>query len=360
MLENYVPPYDATVVRRLKEQGAVLLGKLNCDEFAMGSSTERSAYFPTRNPWDLARVPGGSSGGSAAAVAAGQALGALGTDTGGSIRQPAALCGVTGLKPTYGRVSRFGLVAFASSLDQIGPFARTARDCAILLGAIAGADPNDSTSAPQPPADYEAALTGDLRGLRVGVPSEYFIEGTQPGVDAAVREAIAALRDSGAEIVEISLPHTKYALPVYYIIAPAEASSNLARYDGVRYGLRVRRRKLLGRAGEDSWRRLRPRGAPADHARHLRAFGRLLRCLLQARPAGAHADPARFPAGLRACGYHRRANRADRGVQDRREDRRPAGDVPGGCVYAAGQSGRRAGAGGAMRLQRGTYRSDSS
>jgi aspartyl-tRNA(Asn)/glutamyl-tRNA(Gln) amidotransferase subunit A len=239
MLEEYVPPYDATVVRRLKEQGAVLLGKTNCDEFAMGSSTERSAYFPTRNPWDLARVPGGSSGGSAAAVASSQALGALGTDTGGSIRQPAALCGVTGLKPTYGRVSRFGLVAFASSLDQIGPFARTARDCAILLSAIAGADQNDSTAAPQPPADYEAALTGDLRGLRVGVPSEYFIEGTQPGVDAAVREAISTLRDSGAEIVEISLPHTKYALPVYYIIAPAEASSNLARYDGVRYGLRV-------------------------------------------------------------------------------------------------------------------------
>jgi aspartyl-tRNA(Asn)/glutamyl-tRNA(Gln) amidotransferase subunit A len=239
MLEEYLPPYDATVVRRLKEQGTVLLGKLNCDEFAMGSSTERSAYFPTRNPWDLDRVPGGSSGGSAAAVSAGQALGTLGTDTGGSIRQPASFCGVTGLKPTYGRVSRFGLVAFASSLDQIGPLAHTARDCAILLGAIAGADQNDSTTAPQPLADYEAALTGDLRGLRVGVPHEYFIEGTQPGVDAAVREAIAALRDSGAQIVEISLPHTKYALPVYYIIAPAEASSNLARYDGVRYGLRV-------------------------------------------------------------------------------------------------------------------------
>src|SRR5262245_4285137 len=238
MLEEYVPPYDATVIERLKSSGAVLLGKTNCDEFAMGSSTENSAYFPTRNPWDLARVPGGSSGGSAAAVAAGQALGTLGTDTGGSIRQPAALCGVTGLKPTYGRVSRFGLVAFASSLDQIGPFARTARDCAILLGAIAGSDTNDSTAAPQPVADYEAALIGDLRGLRVGVPSEYFIEGTQPGVEAAVREAIAALRDGGAEIVEISLPHTKYALPVYYIIAPAEASSNLARYDGVRYGLR--------------------------------------------------------------------------------------------------------------------------
>jgi aspartyl-tRNA(Asn)/glutamyl-tRNA(Gln) amidotransferase subunit A len=239
MLEEYVPPYDATVVKRLKDAGAVLLGKTNCDEFAMGSSTERSAYFPTRNPWDLTRVPGGSSGGSAAAVAAGEALGTLGTDTGGSIRQPAALCGVTGLKPTYGRVSRYGLVAFASSLDQIGPFAWTARDCAILLGAIAGADPNDSTAAPQPAPDYEAALSGDLHGLRVGVPREYFVEGMEPGVEAAVRMAIDVLRDGGAEIVEVSLPHTKYALPVYYIIAPAEASANLARYDGVRYGLRV-------------------------------------------------------------------------------------------------------------------------
>ncbi|HEX9373861.1 MAG TPA: Asp-tRNA(Asn)/Glu-tRNA(Gln) amidotransferase subunit GatA [Roseiflexaceae bacterium] len=239
MLENYTPPYDATVVTRLKGAGAVLLGKTNCDEFAMGSSTERSAYFPTRNPWDLERVPGGSSGGSAAAVAAGEALGAFGTDTGGSIRQPASLCGVTGLKPTYGRVSRYGLVAFASSLDQIGPFARTARDCAILLDAIAGADPRDSTAAPQPVPDYTAALNGDLRGLRVGVPREYFVDGMQPGVEAAVRASLDVLRDAGAEIVDVSLPHTKYALPVYYIIAPAEASANLARYDGVRYGLRV-------------------------------------------------------------------------------------------------------------------------
>jgi aspartyl-tRNA(Asn)/glutamyl-tRNA(Gln) amidotransferase subunit A len=239
MLEEYVPPYDATVVKRLKASGAVLLGKTNCDEFAMGSSTENSAYFPTRNPWDLARVPGGSSGGSAAAVAAAEAPGALGTDTGGSIRQPAALCGVSGLKPTYGRVSRYGLVAFGSSLDQIGPFARTARDCAILLGAIAGHDPLDTTSAPQPVADYMAALTGDVRGLKIGVPREYFIEGLDPGVEARVREAIDTLRDAGAAIVEVSLPHTKYALPVYYIIAPAEASSNLARYDGVRYGLHV-------------------------------------------------------------------------------------------------------------------------
>jgi aspartyl-tRNA(Asn)/glutamyl-tRNA(Gln) amidotransferase subunit A len=239
MLEEYVPPYDATVIKRLKNSGAVLLGKTNCDEFAMGSSTENSAYFPTRNPWDLARVPGGSSGGSAAAVAACEAPGALGTDTGGSIRQPAALCGVSGLKPTYGRVSRYGLVAFGSSLDQIGPLARTARDCAILLGAIAGHDPLDSTSAPQPVAEYTAALTGDVRGLKVGVPREYFIQGLDPGVEAPVRAAIDTLRDAGAEIVEVSLPHTKYALPVYYIIAPAEASSNLARYDGVRYGLHV-------------------------------------------------------------------------------------------------------------------------
>ncbi len=238
MLEDYNPPYDATAIVRLKDAGAVLIGKTNCDEFAMGSSTERSAYFPTHNPWDLARVPGGSSGGSAAAVAAGEAPGALGTDTGGSIRQPASLCGVTGLKPTYGRVSRYGLVAFASSLDQIGPFAWTARDCATILGAIAGPDPRDSTAAPQPVPDYTAALSGDVRGLRVGVPKEYFVEGIEPGVERVVRAAIDVLRDSGAEIVEVSLPHTKYALPVYYIIAPAEASANLARYDGVRYGLR--------------------------------------------------------------------------------------------------------------------------
>ncbi|MFN8503089.1 Asp-tRNA(Asn)/Glu-tRNA(Gln) amidotransferase subunit GatA [Kouleothrix sp.] len=254
ILENFVPPYDATAVARLKDAGAVLLGKTNCDEFAMGSSTERSAFFPTHNPWDLARVPGGSSGGSAAAVAAGEALGALGTDTGGSIRQPASLCGVTGLKPTYGRVSRYGLVAFGSSLDQIGPFARTARDCALILGAIAGADPRDSTAAPQPVPDYAAALSGDVRGLRVGVPKEYFVDGIEPGVEAAVRAALDVLRDGGAEVVEVSLPHTKYALPVYYIIAPAEASANLARYDGVRYGVK--------QPGDSYWDELeRTRGA---------------------------------------------------------------------------------------------------
>jgi aspartyl-tRNA(Asn)/glutamyl-tRNA(Gln) amidotransferase subunit A len=239
MLEEYVPVYDATSVARLKGAGAVLLGKLNCDEFAMGSSTEHSAFTQTRNPWNLERVPGGSSGGSAAAVAAGLAPGTLGTDTGGSIRQPAALCGVTGLKPTYGRVSRYGLVAFASSLDQIGPMARTARDCATILAAIAGHDPLDGTSAPEPVADYLGALNGDVRGLKIGVPREFFVDGMQPAVEAAVREAIAALRDQGATVVDVSLPHSKYALPVYYLIAPAEASANLARYDGVRYGARA-------------------------------------------------------------------------------------------------------------------------
>lgn len=238
MLEDFVPPYDATVVARLKAAGAVLVGKVNCDEFAMGSSTENSAYQVTANPWDLTRVPGGSSGGSAAAVAAGEVPGTLGTDTGGSIRQPAALCGVSGLKPTYGLVSRFGLVAFGSSLDQIGPFARTVADLALMLQVIAGHDPLDGTSLDQPLPDYQAALSGDIRGLRVGVPREYFVEGMEPGVEQAVRAAVDVLRDRGATVVDVSLPHTKYALPTYYLIAPAEASANLARYDGVRYGVR--------------------------------------------------------------------------------------------------------------------------
>lgn len=239
MLEHWVAPYDATAVARLKAQDAVLIGKTNLDEFAMGSSTENSAFVVTRNPWDPTRVPGGSSGGSAVAVAAGEALGSLGTDTGGSIRQPAALCGVTGLKPTYGRVSRYGLVAFASSLDQIGPFARTARDCALLLEAIAGADINDSTAAREPVPPYAAMLDGDIRGLRIGVPREYFVAGMEAGVEQAVRAAIDCLRELGADIREITLPHTRYALPTYYIIAPSEASANLARFNGVRYGLHI-------------------------------------------------------------------------------------------------------------------------
>ncbi|MGB9859831.1 MAG: Asp-tRNA(Asn)/Glu-tRNA(Gln) amidotransferase subunit GatA [Moorellaceae bacterium] len=239
MLENWVPPYDAFVVKKLKEAGAVLLGKLNMDEFAMGSSTENSRFFPTRNPWDLERVPGGSSGGAAAAVAAGEAFYSLGSDTGGSIRQPASFCGVVGLKPTYGRVSRFGLVAFASSLDQIGPLTRDVTDCALVLQAIAGHDPADSTSADLPVPDYLAALRPEIKGLKVGVPREYFGSGMEPEVAAVVRRAIDRLADLGALCEEISLPHTEYALPAYYLVAPAEASSNLARYDGVAYGFRL-------------------------------------------------------------------------------------------------------------------------
>lgn len=238
ILEGFVPPYTATSVQRLFDAGAVMLGKLNCDEFAMGSSTENSAYCVTHNPWRLDRIPGGSSGGSAAAVAARLALGALGTDTGGSVRQPAAMCGVVGIKPSYGRVSRYGLIAFASSLDQVGTFGRTVKDAATLFGIIAGHDPRDSTSMTTPVPDYTGALTGDVKGLRVGVPKEYFVAGMQAEVEQTVRKAIEQLRGMGASIHEISLPHTAYGLPIYYLIAPAEASANLARFDGVRYGPR--------------------------------------------------------------------------------------------------------------------------
>lgn len=236
MLAEYVPVYDATAVGRLREQGAVLLGKGNMDEFGMGSSTENSAFFPTRNPWDIDRVPGGSSGGSAAAVAAGAATFALGTDTGGSIRQPASFCGITGLKPTYGRVSRYGLVAYASSLDQVGPLARDAADCAIILQAIAGYDRHDATSLPEPVPEYTTKLNGDISQLRLGVPREYFAEGMDAGVRAAVTAAIDQLAALGAEVREVSLLTTEYALACYYIIAPSECSANLARYDGVKYG----------------------------------------------------------------------------------------------------------------------------
>ena len=246
ILEGYRAPYDAHITERLREAGAVILGKTNMDEFAMGSSTEHSAFGPTANPWDLGRVPGGSSGGSAAAVAAFHAPLSIGTDTGGSIRQPAALCGIVGLKPTYGRVSRYGIVAFASSLDQVGPFARDTRDAAALLHAVAGRDARDSTSSPTPvpdallrlPAGHdEAAAT--LRGKRLGLPREYFVPGMEPGVEARVREAVAALEAAGATVEEVSLPHTEYGLATYYIVAPAEASANLARYDGIRFGPRI-------------------------------------------------------------------------------------------------------------------------
>jgi len=238
ILDAFVPPYSATVVDRLERAGAVVVGKTNCDEFAMGSSNENSAYGPVRNPWAPDRIPGGSSGGSAAAVAADITPLALGSDTGGSIRQPAALCGVVGLKPTYGRVSRYGLIAFGSSLDQIGPIARTAYDSALALSVIAGADPADATSAPEPVPDYTTALAGDVRGARIGVPRRLLEQGVDAEVRRAIDEALDVLQSRGATLVDVDLPHAKYAIPVYYLIATAEASSNLARYDGVRYGSR--------------------------------------------------------------------------------------------------------------------------
>jgi aspartyl-tRNA(Asn)/glutamyl-tRNA(Gln) amidotransferase subunit A len=245
ILDNFIPPYDCTAVARLEAAGAVILGKLNCDEFAMGSSNENSAYHPVHNPRDKSRVPGGSSGGSAAAVASEMAVATLGSDTGGSIRQPASFCGVVGLKPTYGRVSRYGLIAFASSLDHIGPFAKTVKDVALMLRTIAGRDSMDSTSADVPVPDYVAELEKPVTGLRVGVAKEYFGSGLDPEVRAAVEAAIQKLAELGCEVVPVSLPHTEYAIPTYYIVATAEASSNLARFDGVRYGFRAKSDNLL-------------------------------------------------------------------------------------------------------------------
>jgi aspartyl-tRNA(Asn)/glutamyl-tRNA(Gln) amidotransferase subunit A len=256
ILKNFVPPYDATAWLRLKERGAVLLGKLNQDEFAMGSSCEGSAFGPTRNPWDLERIPGGSSGGSAACIAARQATATLGTDTGGSIRQPASHCGCVGLKPTYGRVSRYGVIAYASSLDQVGPITRDVRDAAIMLGAVAGHDPLDSTSVDRPVPDYAKSLVPEVKGLKIGLPKEYFIPGLDPEVKSALETAIETYRGMGAEFVDISLPHTDYAVATYYLIATAEASSNLARYDSVRFGHRT------GEAGSliDTYSRSRDEG----------------------------------------------------------------------------------------------------
>jgi aspartyl-tRNA(Asn)/glutamyl-tRNA(Gln) amidotransferase subunit A len=255
ILEGFVPPYSATVVERLEAAGAVLVGKLNMDEFAMGSSNENSAFGPCRNPWDPARTPGGSSGGSAAAVAARQVFGTLGTDTGGSIREPAAFCGVVGIKPTYGRVSRYGVVAFASSLDQVGPLARTVADAASILQVIAGRDDRDLTSSSRPVDDYGAALEGGARGLTIGVPREWLDAAVEAGVLARVKEALAAYERLGAKLVDVSLPHTKYGIAAYYLIAPAEASSNLARYDGVRFGLRAKDAKGLRELYGESRRR---------------------------------------------------------------------------------------------------------
>jgi aspartyl-tRNA(Asn)/glutamyl-tRNA(Gln) amidotransferase subunit A len=264
ILEHFVPPYDATVIAKLRTAGAVFLGKANMDEFAMGSSTENSAFGPTRNPYDPARVAGGSSGGSAAAVAADACLGSLGTDTGGSIREPAAFCGVAGIKPTYSRVSRYGVIAYASSLDQVGPFAKTVRDAAIVLKEIAGVDPCDSTCSARAVPDYELALTGDVRGMRIGVPREFFVEGMEREVEDSVRAALSQFQAMGARAIEISLPHTEYAVAAYYLIATAEASANLARYDGVRYGLRAEADNTL-----DLYNRTRDRGFGAEVKRRI-------------------------------------------------------------------------------------------
>ncbi len=265
ILENFIPPYDATVVTKLQDAGAVFVGKTNMDEFAMGSSTETSYFGVTRNPWDLERTPGGSSGGSATAVAAGQCIASIGSDTGGSIRQPASLCGVVGMKPTYGRVSRFGLIAFASSLDQIGPFTRDVADCALMMNVIAGHDRRESTSVPREVPDYREFIGKDVRGWTVGIPKEYFIEGIDPETSSAVEEVIRTLKDLGVKTKEVSLPHTDYCVAVYYIVAPAEASSNLARYDGVRYGYRSGE----GRDLLDMYKKTRSAGFGAEVKRRI-------------------------------------------------------------------------------------------
>jgi aspartyl-tRNA(Asn)/glutamyl-tRNA(Gln) amidotransferase subunit A len=265
ILFNYSPPYTATAVERLMAAGVIIVGKANCDEFAMGSSTENSAYGPVKNPWDIARVPGGSSGGSAVAVAAGMAMVSLGSDTGGSIRQPASLCGVVGLKPTYGRVSRYGLIAFGSSLDQIGPFANRAEDIGWILGIMAGRDPNDSTSSNAPVSDYVGGIDTGIGGLKVGIPREYFGEGLDPDVRARIEAAVKLYQEMGCHLVDVSLPHTPYAVPTYYLVATAEASANLARYDGVRYGFRAEEPASL----KDMYSRTRDQGFGAEVKRRI-------------------------------------------------------------------------------------------
>ena len=309
ILEGFVPPYESTVSANLWRDGATMLGKLNLDEFAMGSSNETSYFGPVISPWrrqvngapdEVKLVPGGSSGGSAAAVAARLCFGATATDTGGSIRQPAAFTGTVGIKPTYGRCSRWGIVAFASSLDQAGPIARDVRDAAILMRSMAGHDPKDTTSVNLPVPDYEAAVGKSVKGVTIGIPKEYRMDGMSAEIGALWDQGIAWLKDAGATIVDISLPHTKYALAAYYIVAPAEASSNLARYDGVRYGLRVPARDIDDMYEGTRAAGLRQGGAAAHHDRHLRALGRLLRRLLRARAEDPHADQAGFRRGLRA------------------------------------------------------------
>ena len=305
ILDGFVPTYESTVTSKLWSAGAVMLGKTNLDEFAMGSANVTSYYGPVKNPWTLDdgkdRVPGGSSGGSAAAVAAHMAAAAIGTDTGGSIRQPGSFCGIVGAKPTYGRCSRWGIVAFASSLDQAGPMTRTVRDSAIMLGAMAGHDPRDSTSADLAVPDFEAALTGDVKGLKVGIPREYRVDGMDAEIEGLWSQGAEWLKSAGADVVDISLPHTRYALPAYYIVAPAEASSNLARYDGVRYGLRIEAEDLI-----DMYEETRGRGFGAEVRRRVLIgtyvlSARLLRRLLHQGSENPHADPPGFLERLREC-----------------------------------------------------------
>ena len=341
ILAGYRPPYNATVIERLNAAGAITLGKLNCDEFAMGSSNENSAYGPVHNPRALDRVPGGSSGGSAAAVAAGMAVATLGTDTGGSIRQPASFCGVVGVLPTYGRVSRYGLIAFASSLDRIGPLTNTVADAATVLSVIAGHDPLDATSSSEPVPDYAAELAKPVKGLKIGVPAEYFAEGLDPEVRAAVEAAIEKLRADGAEIRPISLPHTRYAVPAYYVLATAEASSNLARFDGVRYGYRAPDANTLSAM----YRKSRDGGFGAEVKRRILlgtyALKRgLLRRLLQKGPAGQDAAHSRLHRGLQPGRRHRHAGRPNPRLQNRRKDRRPNRHVPRRHLHRDGKPRR--------------------
>ena len=349
MLAGYRSPFDATVVRKLAEAGAVTLGKLSCDEFAMGSANENvavpavgsDAVVPVRNPWDTTRIPGGSSGGSAAAVAARLAPGATGTDTGGSIRQPASFCGITGIKPTYGRASRYGMVAFASSLDQAGAMGRSAEDCALLLSAMCGPDlDRDSTSIDRPAEDYSRALTGSLEGLRIGVPKEFLGDGVAPGVRAAVDAALAEYEKLGARRVAVTLPRTELSIPVYYILAAAEASSNLSRFDGVKFGHRAKDYRDLA----DMYGKTREEGFGDEVKRRIMIGTYVLsHGYYDALPAGAEGalhDRRRFPAGLSALRRDRRPGRTDRGLEARRARRRSGRRLPGRHLHAARLAGR--------------------
>ncbi len=355
MLQQFIPPYDATVIAKLRDQDYILLGKANLDEFAMGSSTEHSAFGPSRNPWNLQHVPGGSSGGAAAAVAADECVAALGSDTGGSIRQPAAFCGVVGLKPTYGRVSRYGLVAFASSLDQVGPITKDVPDAALLLGAIAGHDPLDSTSADLPVPDYMKALKKkDLKKLNVGVPVEYFADGLDPEVESSVRAAIDELKSLGGTIKEIHLPRTDAAVAVYYVIATAEASSNLARYDGVKFGLRAKETKDL----LDLYMKTRQEGFGPEVKRRIMLgtyalSAGILRCLLRKSTGGQNADLRGFSRRLQGRRSDCDAGHADAGVQTGGKERGSSANVSVGHLHHLGQSCGVAGDCSAMRIQQG-------